>query len=36
MWVVTEPDNEAAQATYRAAGAPAPDPTSTFVWTFPG
>jgi len=34
MWVVTEPDNEAALATYRAAGAPAPDPTSTFVWTF--
>jgi ribosomal protein S18 acetylase RimI-like enzyme len=36
MWVVTEPDNEAAQATYRAAGAPATDPTTTFVWTFPG
>jgi len=34
MWVVTEPDNEAALATYRAAGAPAPDATSTFVWTF--
>jgi ribosomal protein S18 acetylase RimI-like enzyme len=36
MWVVTEPDNEAARATYRAAGAPAADPTSTFVWTFSG
>jgi hypothetical protein len=36
MWVGTEPDNDAAQATYRAAGASAPDPTATFVWTFSG
>lgn len=34
MWVGTEPDNEAAIATYRAAGAPAPEAAVFLTWTF--
>jgi ribosomal protein S18 acetylase RimI-like enzyme len=34
MWVGTEPDNAAALATYRAAGAAPPEPFVTFGWTF--
>ena len=34
MWVATEPDNAAALATYRAAGAAAPEPCVTLAWTF--
>lgn len=34
MWTATEPDNAAAIATYRAAGAAPPDPTVTLAWTF--
>lgn len=32
LWTVTEPDNTAALATYRRAGAGAEEPTVTFVW----
>jgi ribosomal protein S18 acetylase RimI-like enzyme len=35
MWVGTEPDNAAALATYRAAGADPPEPCVTLSWTFP-
>jgi ribosomal protein S18 acetylase RimI-like enzyme len=35
MWVGTEPDNAAAIATYRAAGAYEPEPFVTLSWTFP-
>jgi aminoglycoside 3-N-acetyltransferase I len=34
MWVATEPDNTAALATYRAAGATPPEPSVIFTWTF--
>jgi [ribosomal protein S18]-alanine N-acetyltransferase len=34
MWVATEPDNAAALATYRAAGAATPEPCVTLAWTF--
>jgi ribosomal protein S18 acetylase RimI-like enzyme len=34
MWVGTEPDNAAALATYRAAGASAPEPFLTLEWRF--
>jgi ribosomal protein S18 acetylase RimI-like enzyme len=34
MWVGTEADNAAALATYRAAGAAAPEPCVTLTWTF--
>jgi ribosomal protein S18 acetylase RimI-like enzyme len=34
MWVATEPDNEPALATYRAAGAEPPEPCVTLTWTF--
>ena len=34
MWVGTEADNVAALATYRAAGAAAPEPCVTLTWTF--
>jgi aminoglycoside 3-N-acetyltransferase I len=34
MWVGTEPDNAAAIAAYRAAGAEAPEPFVTLEWTF--
>ena len=34
MWVGTEPDNAAALATYRAAGAEPPEPFMTLAWTF--
>jgi aminoglycoside 3-N-acetyltransferase I len=34
MWVGTEPDNEPAIATYRAAGAPPSEPAVIFTWTF--
>jgi ribosomal protein S18 acetylase RimI-like enzyme len=34
MWVATEPDNVAALATYRAAGATPPDACVTLSWTF--
>jgi ribosomal protein S18 acetylase RimI-like enzyme len=34
MWVATEPDNAAALATYRAAGAAVPEPCVTLAWTF--
>jgi ribosomal protein S18 acetylase RimI-like enzyme len=34
MWVATEAANEAALATYRAAGAAAPEPCVTLAWTF--
>lgn len=36
MWVATEPDNFAAIATYRAAGAADPEPFVTLSWDFPG
>jgi hypothetical protein len=32
MWVGTEPDNAAALATYRAAGAALPEPFVTLEW----
>jgi ribosomal protein S18 acetylase RimI-like enzyme len=32
MWVGTEPDNEAALATYRSAGAAPPEPCVTLGW----
>jgi ribosomal protein S18 acetylase RimI-like enzyme len=35
MWVATEPGNDAAIATYRAAGAQQPEPCVTLTWTFP-
>jgi ribosomal protein S18 acetylase RimI-like enzyme len=34
MWVATESDNEAALATYAAAGAAPPEPGVTLAWTF--
>lgn len=34
MWVGTEPDNAAALATYKAAGATAPEPFVTLEWVF--
>ena len=34
MWVLTEDDNAIAQATYRAAGAGAPEPQVLLEWTF--
>jgi ribosomal protein S18 acetylase RimI-like enzyme len=34
MWVGTEPDNLAALATYRAAGAAEPEPFMTLEWRF--
>jgi ribosomal protein S18 acetylase RimI-like enzyme len=34
MWVGTEPGNDAALATYRAAGAEPPEPFLTLTWTF--
>jgi ribosomal protein S18 acetylase RimI-like enzyme len=34
MWVGTEPDNAAALATYRAAGASSPEPFMTLEWRF--
>jgi ribosomal protein S18 acetylase RimI-like enzyme len=34
MWVGTEADNDAALATYRAAGAEAPEPCVTLTWRF--
>jgi ribosomal protein S18 acetylase RimI-like enzyme len=34
MWVGTEPDNAAALATYRAAGAREPEPFMTLEWRF--
>jgi ribosomal protein S18 acetylase RimI-like enzyme len=34
MWVGTEPDNAAAIATYRAAGAAPPEPFVGFGWAF--
>jgi ribosomal protein S18 acetylase RimI-like enzyme len=34
MWVATEPGNEAAIATYRAAGSDEPEPTVVLSWTF--
>jgi len=34
MWVGTEPDNAAALATYRAAGAAPPEACVTLGWTF--
>jgi GNAT superfamily N-acetyltransferase len=34
MWVVTEPDNVAALATYRAAGAALPEPSVALEWSF--
>jgi ribosomal protein S18 acetylase RimI-like enzyme len=34
MWVGTEPDNAAALACYRAAGASPPEPFATLDWTF--
>jgi ribosomal protein S18 acetylase RimI-like enzyme len=34
MWVGTEPDNTAALATYRAAGAEQPEPFVTLAWVF--
>jgi ribosomal protein S18 acetylase RimI-like enzyme len=34
MWVGTEPDNAAALATYRAAGAALPEPFVTLEWIF--
>jgi ribosomal protein S18 acetylase RimI-like enzyme len=36
MWVGTEPDNAAALATYRAAGAATPEPYVTLTWSFRG
>jgi [ribosomal protein S18]-alanine N-acetyltransferase len=34
MWVGTEPDNAAALATYKSAGAAAPEPSVTLEWVF--
>jgi aminoglycoside 3-N-acetyltransferase I len=34
MWVGTEPDNAAALATYRTAGASPPEPFVTLEWIF--
>jgi ribosomal protein S18 acetylase RimI-like enzyme len=34
MWTATEPDNTAALATYRAAGATSSDPAVVLTWTF--
>jgi ribosomal protein S18 acetylase RimI-like enzyme len=34
MWVATEPENAAALATYRAAGAVPPEPFMTLSWLF--
>lgn len=34
MWVATEPDNAAAIATYRSAGASEPEATVVLGWTF--
>jgi ribosomal protein S18 acetylase RimI-like enzyme len=34
MWVGTEPDNDAALATYRSAGAAEPEPFMTLEWRF--
>ncbi len=34
MWVSTEADNDAALATYRSAGADAPEPAVVLTWTF--
>ena len=34
MWVPIEPDNDAAVATYRSAGADAPEPAAIMSWTF--
>jgi hypothetical protein len=34
MWVGTEPDNAAALATYRAAGASPPEQFMTLEWRF--
>jgi ribosomal protein S18 acetylase RimI-like enzyme len=34
MWVATDPRNDAALATYRAAGAEPPEPCVTLTWTF--
>ena len=34
MWVGTEPENAAALATYRAAGAEPPEPCVTLAWSF--
>jgi ribosomal protein S18 acetylase RimI-like enzyme len=34
MWLATEPDNAAALATYRAAGADPPEPFLTLGWSF--
>jgi ribosomal-protein-alanine N-acetyltransferase len=34
MWVGVDPDNTAARAVYRAAGAEAPEPVILFNWTF--
>jgi ribosomal protein S18 acetylase RimI-like enzyme len=34
MWAATEPDNAAALATYRAAGAASSDPSVVLTWTF--
>lgn len=34
MWVGTDKDNIAALATYRSAGAAAPEPSVTLSWTF--
>jgi ribosomal protein S18 acetylase RimI-like enzyme len=34
MWVGTEPDNAAALAAYRAAGAEPPEPFVTLSWRF--
>ena len=34
MWVATEPDNSAAIATYRAAGAGTPEPNVVLDWSF--
>lgn len=36
MWVGTEPDNAAALATYKAAGAAPPEPFVTLEWVFDG
>jgi hypothetical protein len=34
MWVGTEPENVAALATYKAAGAAPPEPSVTLEWVF--
>jgi hypothetical protein len=34
MWVATDAGNDAALATYRAAGAEPPEPCVTLTWTF--